>query len=91
MNKQELIAKIAEKSAITKKQATAVLEATLETISDTLAEGENVQLIGFGTFEVREREARTGINPRTKAPIEIPASKVPAFKAGAKLKEKVNK
>ena len=91
MNKQELIAKIAEKSAITKKQAAVVLEATLDTIAESLAEGQNVQLIGFGTFEVREREARTGINPRTKAPIDIPASKSPAFKAGAKLKEKVNK
>ena len=91
MNKQDLIAKIAEKSAITKKQAAVVLDAALDTIADALAEGDNVQIMGFGSFEVRTRDARKGINPRTKETIDIAASKAPAFKAGAKLKEKVNK
>ena len=91
MTKAELIAAIAEKSGMTKKDADAALSAVIDTITDTLAKGDKIQLVGFGTFEVRERAARTGINPQTKAKIKIKASKVPAFKAGSALKDAVAK
>lgn len=89
MNKVELIKKIAAESELSQKDAKAVLEATLETIKETLVKGEKVQLMGFGNFEVRERAARKGRNPQTGKEIEIPATKVPAFKAGKALKNVV--
>ena len=91
MTKAELIAAIAEKAGMTKKDADAALSATIDTITDTLAKGDKIQLVGFGTFEVRERAAREGVNPQTKKKIKIAASKVPAFKAGSALKEAVSK
>ena len=91
MTKAELVTSLAEKSGLTKKDSEKALAAFIETVTDTLAKGESIQLVGFGTFEVRERAAREGINPRTKAKIEIPASKVPAFKAGRALKDAVSK
>ena len=91
MNKAELIASVAEQAALSEKDAEKALNAVVDTISTALAEGEKIQLIGFGTFEVRAREARTGKNPRTGEVIEIAASKVPAFKAGRALKDAVNK
>ena len=90
MNKSELIQAMAEKSGLTVKDATTALNATLEVIQETLQKGESVYLVGFGTFEVKERAARTGRNPQTKQPIEIPASKTPSFKAGKPLKEAIN-
>ena len=90
MNKTELINKIAENAKLTKKDAATALDATLTTITDTLAAGDSVVLIGFGTFAVKERPAREGKNPRTGETVKIAASKVPAFKAGKALKEKVN-
>ncbi|WP_114165609.1 HU family DNA-binding protein [Exiguobacterium sp. TNDT2] len=89
MNKTELIQAVAEKANVSKKDATQVVEATFESITEALQNGDKIQLIGFGTFEVRERAARKGRNPRTKEDIEIPASKVPAFKAGKALKDAV--
>ncbi len=91
MNKGELIAKIAEESKLTKKAAEAALDAFMSSVEGALAKGEKVQLVGFGTFEVRQRAARKGRNPQTKAEIKIPASKAPVFKAGKALKETVNK
>ena len=91
MNKTELIAAIAEKAELTKKDSDAAVNAIFETISTALAGGDKVQLAGFGTFEVRERPARTGRNPQTKEEIEIPASRTAAFKAGKALKDAVNK
>lgn len=91
MNKGELIAKIAEESKLTKKAAEAALDAFMSSVEAALAKGEKVQLVGFGTFEVRQRAARKGRNPQTKAEIKIPASKAPVFKAGKALKETVNK
>lgn len=91
MNKSELIAKVAEKSELSKKDAEKALAAILDTIVSTVAEGEKIQLVGFGTFEQRQRNERTGVDPRTNTKITIPASKVPAFKAGSKFKEAVNK
>lgn len=90
MNKSEFIQAMAEKSDLSGKDATAALNATLETIQESLRKGEPVSFVGFGTFEVKERAARTGRNPRTKQPVEIPASKAPSFKAGKSLKEAVN-
>ena len=90
MKKQELIAAIAQSADITKKDAKAALEAAVAAITKALAEGDKVQVTDFGTFEVRERAARTGKNPRTGETIQIAASKVPAFKAGKVLKETVN-
>lgn len=87
MNKTELIAKVAEKSELTKKDATKVVDAVFASISESLQAGEKVQIIGFGNFEVRERAARKGRNPQTGVEIEIPASKVPAFKPGKALKD----
>ena len=91
MNKTELIASVAAKSELTKKDAEKAVNAFVEAVTDTLAQGEKVQLIGFGTFEVRERQAREGRNPQTGKTIKITASKSPAFKAGKQLKETVNK
>ncbi len=91
MNKTELVAAIAEKAELSKKDAEKAVAAFISTVSDTLTAGDKVQLVGFGTFEVRTREARTGKNPRTGEAIEIAASKVPAFKAGQGLKSVVNK
>ena len=89
MNKTELINAVVEEAELTKKDATKAVEAVFNTIQSTLAKGEKVQLIGFGNFEVRDRAARKGRNPQTNEEIEIPASKVPAFKAGKKLKDAV--
>ena len=86
MNKTELVAAVAEKSGLTKKDAERVVSATFETITAQLMKGEKVQISGFGIFEVKAREARVGRNPRTKEAIEIPASKVPSFKASKTLK-----
>jgi len=91
MNKTELIAAIAAKTGETKKDAEATLNAFVNVVSETLAKGDKVQLVGFGSFEVRKRAARKGRNPQTKEEIKIPASKAPAFKAGKALKELVNK
>ena len=91
MNKAELIAKIAEESKLTKKAAETALDAFVKSVEGALKNGEKVQLVGFGTFEVRQRAAWKGINPQTKAEIKIPASKAPVFKAGKALKELVNK
>lgn len=88
-NKQDLIAKVAETASLTKKDATAAVDAVFAALTDYLAAGEKVQLIGFGNFEVRERAARTGRNPQTGQEITIAASKVPAFKAGKALKDAV--
>ena len=90
MNKGELIAKIAEESKLTKKAAEAALDAFVASVEEALKAGEKVQLVGFGTFEVRQRAARKGRNPLTRAEIKIPASKAPVFKAGKALKETVN-
>ena len=89
MNKTELIKNVAQNAEISQKEATVVVQTVVESITNTLAAGEKVQLIGFGTFEVRERAARTGRNPQTGEEMQIAASKVPAFKAGKELKEVV--
>ncbi|MGN0559099.1 MAG: HU family DNA-binding protein [Acutalibacteraceae bacterium] len=91
MNKTELIASVAEKSGISKKDAEKAVSAVIDTIVETVAAGDKIQIVGFGTFEQRTRNARTGCDPRTGNSIEIPASKVPAFKAGRQFKETVNK
>lgn len=91
MNKSELINAIAAKAELSKKEAEAALNAVTEAITETLVAGDKVQLVGFGTFEVRERNARVGRDPRTNKEIQIPASKAPAFKAGKALKDTVNK
>jgi DNA-binding protein HU-beta len=91
MNKTELISSVAEKVAISKKEADIVVNAVLDTIVNTLAAGDKVQLVGFGTFEVRERGERMGRDPRTNSPMKIAASKSPAFKAGKAFKDIVNK
>ena len=89
MNKSELISKIAEKAELSKKDADKALTAFIETITDALVKGDKVALVGFGSFEAKKRAARTGKNPQTGAVIEIPASTVPAFKAGKALKDAV--
>lgn len=89
MTKAELVAAVAAKAELSKKDTEKAIGAVISTISETLAKGESIQLVGFGTFEVRERAARTGINPRTKKKIQIKATKVPAFKAGRGLKDAV--
>jgi DNA-binding protein HU-beta len=89
MNKADLIDQIAEKANLTKKNAGIALDKMVESISDSLIKGEKVTLVGFGTFDVRDRKARTGVNPQTKAKIKIPASKAPVFKAGKQLKAKI--
>ena len=91
MNKVELIAAVAEKAGLSKKDSDKAVAAVLESIVDALASGDKVQLVGFGTFEVRAREARTGRNPRTKETIQIPAYKQPVFKAGKSFKDAVSK
>ncbi|MBO6232428.1 MAG: HU family DNA-binding protein [Ruminiclostridium sp.] len=91
MTKAELISAIAEKTELSKKDSEKALNATVAVITDTLAKGDKIQLVGFGTFETRERKAREGINPQTKKKIKIPATKVPAFKAGRALKDAVAK
>ena len=91
MNKAELVAAIAAKTGDTKKGAEASVNAFVDVITDALAKGDKVQLVGFGSFEVRKRAARKGRNPRTKEEIKIPASKAPVFKAGKALKDRVNK
>ena len=91
MNKTELVAAIAEKAEISKRDAEKPLSAAIASITDALTNGDKVQLVGFGTFEVRARDARKGKNPRTGEEITIAASKVPAFKAGKALKDIVNK
>ena len=89
MTKAELVAAVAAKAELSKKDTEKAIAAVISTISETLAKGESIQLVGFGTFEVRERAARDGINPRTKKQIKIAATKVPAFKAGRGLKDAV--
>lgn len=89
MNKAELIRAVAERSGITKKDAEQAVNDTLSVISDALVAGERVQLVGFGSFEVRERGPRQSRNPRTQEPMEIPASRAPVFKAGKTLKDAV--
>lgn len=91
MNKTELIAAVAEQAALSKKDAEKALNAVIASVTDALKDGDKVQLVGFGTFEVRARGERTGKNPRTGEAIKIAASKVPAFKAGKALKDAVNK
>ena len=91
MTKAELVTMVAEKADLTKKDAEKAISAVVDSISETLAKGEKIQLVGFGTFEVAERAARTGKNPQTKEEIQIPASKAPKFKAGRALKDTVNK
>lgn len=90
MNKTELVNKVAETTGLNKKEAGKAVEATINAISEALINGDKVQLIGFGNFETRERAARSGRNPQTGEAIQIPAAKVPSFKAGAKLKDAVN-
>ena len=89
MNKSELINAVAEKAALSKKDSEAAVTAALDAIIAALADGDEVRLVGFGTFEVKKREARMGRNPKTKEPIPIAASKVPAFKPGKALKDAV--
>lgn len=91
MNKSDLVAKIAEKSDLTKKDSEMVLKAFIESVIEAVESGDKVQLVGFGTFEPKERKAREGRNPKTKEPIPIPAATVPVFKAGKDFKERVNK
>ena len=91
MNKTELVAAVAEKTGLTKKDAERVVTTTIETITETLVKGEKVQISGFGNFEVKAREARVGRNPRTKETIQIPATRLPAFKASKTLKDSVAK
>lgn len=91
MNKTELIAAVAQNSGVSKKDAERVVNAAIDTITSTLAAGEKVQLSGFGIFEVKNRDARVGRNPHTKETIEIPATRIPAFKASKALKDIVGK
>ena len=91
MNKTELIAAVAEKTGLTKKDAERAVNATVEAITESLVKGDKVSVSGFGIFEVKNREARVGRNPRTKETIEIPATRLPAFKASKTLKDTVAK
>ena len=91
MNKTELIVAVAEKVGMSKKDADAVVNAVIDTIVEEVAKEEKVQIVGFGTFEVRSRSERQGRDPRTNSPITIPASKVPAFKAGKAFKDAMAK
>ena len=91
MNKTELIAAVAAKAGLTKKDAERVVNATIETITESLVKGDKVNISGFGIFEIKNREARVGRNPRTKEQIQIPATKLPVFKAGKALKDTVAK
>ena len=89
MNKTELVAAVAAKAELSKKDAEAAVKAVIDSVTEALADGDKVALVGFGTFEVKTRAARTGKNPRTGEAISIPASKIPSFKAGAALKNAV--
>lgn len=91
MNKTELIAAVAEKAELSKKDVEKVLKAFTDTVTEELVKGEKVQMVGFGTFEVSERAAREGRNPKTGEAMPIAASKTPKFKAGKALKDEVNK
>lgn len=91
MTKADLIGEVAKKSGMTKKDSDKAVTAMFDTITETLTKGENVSLVGFGTFEVRKRAERQGVNPRSKESMLIPASLLPAFKAGKALKEAVEK
>jgi len=90
MNKSELVDSIAEKSGLNKSQAAEALNAMMESIGEALEAGDTISLVGFGTFTVKDRKARTGRNPKTGEELSIPASKVPSFKAGKNLKERLN-
>lgn len=87
MNKKELVSAVAARAGVSTKDAEKAVSATFDVIAEALAKGDKIQLVGFGTFEVKNRSARTGKNPRTGETVEIPASKAPAFKAGKALKE----
>ena len=89
MNKTELIAEVANKAGLSRKDAEKALGAVVETITEAVVKGDKVQLVGFGSFETKQSEARTGRNPKTKETIEIPATRVPVFKAGKALKDAV--
>lgn len=91
MNKAELVSAVAEKTGMSKKDSEKAVNAAFDTITEALAAGDKVQLVGFGAFEVKERGARIGLNPKTKEEIEIPASRVASFKVGKALKEAVTK
>ena len=90
MTKSELIAGVAKKAGGSKDEAKTYVDAFIDVVKETLKEGDKIQIIGFGTFEVSERAARTGINPQTKETIEIPAAKTPKFKAGKAFKDMIN-
>ncbi len=90
MNKTELVAAMAERTELSKKDTEAALKAFTDVVAEELKKGEKIQLVGFGTFEVSERQARTGRNPQTGAEMTIPASKAPKFKAGKALKDMIN-
>lgn len=89
MNKVELVSAMAEKSGLSKKDCEAALGALTDTLAEAMKAGDRVQLVGFGSFEVKKRDARTGRNPRTNEPVEIPAAKLPVFKAGKALKDSI--
>ena len=89
MNKRELVEAVSDKTGITKKKTGNVVDAVTETITDTLSQGEKITLVGFGTFQVRQREERKGVNPQTKEALTIPAKKVPKFKAGKELRKAI--
>ena len=91
MNKTELIAEVAAKAGLSKKDAEKALAAVVDTVNEAVAKGDKVQLVGFGSFELKCREARMGRNPKTRETIEIPATTIPVFKAGKALKDKVAK
>ena len=91
MNKGEFIKAMAEKAGFTNKDAAIAYDAFVATVTETLKAGDKVQLVGFGSFEMKKRAARTGLNPRTKEPVEIAATQVPVFKAGKALKDAVAK
>ena len=90
MTKADLAAEVAEEMGMSKKQADSVVNTVIDAVKEALAKGEDVRLVGFGTFSVKKREARTGRNPRTGKPLEIPAKKVPVFSAGKGLKDAVS-
>ncbi len=90
MNKADLIQQMTGKTGLSRKDSEAALDAVISTVEETLVKGEKVVLVGFGTFEAKDRAARKGRNPKTKEAIDIPACKVPAFKVGKGLKDKVN-
>jgi DNA-binding protein HU-beta len=91
MNKADMVTKVAEKSDLTKKDAEKAIGAFVDTVTETLSHGDKVQLVGFGTFEVRQRAERKGRNPQTREEITIPASKAPVFKPGKALKDTINR